>query len=94
MQQQTKQHSHNPTQPRTIQSITGSVIKVFDPLNFFYFTNALRNLLALVISEQEIEASVNADKPFIYEIPVGYDAEVINDSIAIDGKLASIDYLD
>jgi hypothetical protein len=53
----------------------------------------LRNLLALVISEQEIEASVNADKPFIYEIPIDYDAEVINDSIAIDGKLASIDIL-
>jgi len=87
-----------PTQPtqstKTIQSeITGSVIKVFNPLNFFYFTNALRNLLAFVISEQEIEASINADKPFIYEIPVGYDAEIINDSIVIDGKPASIELL-
>ncbi|MEM2479055.1 MAG: NosD domain-containing protein, partial [Candidatus Pacearchaeota archaeon] len=69
-----------------------SVFNPINPFSFLYFVSALKSLLGFTIAEQ-LEASVSADKPFIYEIPPGYDAEIIEESINIDGSPASIELL-
>ncbi|MEM2932744.1 MAG: hypothetical protein QW622_00830, partial [Candidatus Pacearchaeota archaeon] len=76
-----------------IKSINGfSIFYPINPLSFIYFISALKTLIGFAIVE-EMEVSVNADMPFVYEIPPGYDAEIVENSININGTPVSIELL-
>ncbi|MEM4358255.1 MAG: NosD domain-containing protein, partial [Candidatus Pacearchaeota archaeon] len=76
-----------------IKSISGfSIFYPINPLSFIYFISALKTLIGFAIVE-EMEVSVNADMPFVYEIPPGYDAEIVENSMNINGTPVSIELL-
>jgi parallel beta-helix repeat protein len=56
-----------------------------NPLNFFYFLRRVGSFIGFVVYENEIEASVSYDKPFVYQLGENERAELIKGSVNVNG---------